>query len=41
MATAASGIIEHIGRAESGAGPFVPDIDKSYEPGEDFYMYGW
>jgi len=39
MATAASGIIEHIGRAESGAGPFVPDIDKSYEPGEDFYMY--
>jgi putative endopeptidase len=36
----AHGFIEHIGSGRSISGEvFVPDVDKSYDPGEDFYMY--
>ena len=40
MATAATthtGIIEHVGGGSFT--PHVPEVDKSYHPGEDFYMY--
>ena len=33
------GRIEHIGGAFTIRGPRVPDVDKSYDPASDFYMY--